>query len=172
MKVEIKRLIGPEHVAEVMDITRGKRTRDRMISVETWCKLLRTAFGVPHSPMRAVVYRIRVYDIPYYVAMHYRTHHVGVQFWISSQRTKESRGEIPQGSLVDMIFDINANGLIDMAMARMCGKAADETYAVMVTIRDLFLSSSDDYDRHLGFFLGPPCDIYGECFEMEPCGLI
>ena len=169
MKVEIQRMIGPEHVAEVMDITRGKRTRDRMISVETWRKLLRTAFGVPHSPMRAVVYRIRVYDIPYYVAMHYRTHHVGVQFWISSQRTKGSRGEIPQGSLVDMIFDINANGLIDMAIARMCGKAAEETREVMEAIAREFYCSEDDYDSEMSSMLSAPCEVYGECFEMEKC---
>ena len=172
MKVEIKRLIGPEHVAEVMDITRGKRSRDRMISVDTWCKLLRTAFGVPHSPMRAVVYRIRVYDIPYYVAMHYRTHHVGVQFWISSQRTKDSRGEIPQGSLGDMIFDINANSLIDMAKARRCQKADADARIVMGSIYGALCHDGDDYDRALSGFLAPPCDVYSECFEMEPCGLI
>ena len=169
MKVEVERLVGPEYAAEAMDITRGIRKGPREMSIETWRKLLRTAHGVPHSPMRAVVYRIRMYDIPSYVATHFARHHVGSQPYISSQRGERAKRELNQTDPVDAIFDVNANSLIDMAKARMCSKADPVANGLIQRIF-LRLNCLDEYDSEVAKAMGPPCEIYGQCFEIEPCG--
>lgn len=175
MKVSYLRKSGPEYITGALRATSGKDMFSlKSPTLKTWEKLLYTAGGVPHSPIRAVEYRVYVEDIPYCNAMHYRTHHVGVQFYIKSQREDRIGDSIPrseksQTELVDMMFDINANSIINMAMARLCAQADKETRELMKLLRNQFLDSEDPYDICLAKYMKPPCEWYNKCFEVKPC---
>lgn len=166
MEVKIERLTEIELALDAMKTTSGLLARKNKLNV--WKSLLVSAGGVPHSPLRAMRYRIKVEGIPYWVAMHYRTHHVGLDIYIQSQRSKENRDEEIQGALVNMILDINANALINIGKARTCFKASFETRQVVQSIRKV-LFEGDEYDQYLAQVICPPCEWYQKCFEPKPC---
>jgi hypothetical protein len=176
MKTSYIRLVGPEYMTGALRATSGK---DMYVlkypTIETFKKMVVSAGGVPHSPLRTMLYRIYVKDVKSWVTVHYVRHHIGVQFYVKSQRTdregsKGDRNKDPQDTLIDMMFDINANALLTMAQARLCTKAAPETQEVMKSIRHDFLNHSCEYDNILGMAMRPPCKWYEKCFEPQPCG--
>ena len=174
MEVSYIRLVGPEYITGALRATTGKDMyKVSLPKPETWERLVRSAHGVPHSPLRVVQYRFYIEDIPSWVTVHFVRHHVGVQFYIKSQRDDRNKSDTPrskkpQGELINMMFDINANSLINMAKARLCNQAAKETRQVMNVIKACLLASGDQYDNILGEYMLKPCDI-GDCFEPYPC---
>ena len=178
MKVSIRRLVGPEYMSGALRATAGK---DMYIikepSVRIFKQMVDTAGGVPHSPLRTVNYRVYVEDVMSWVTIHFVRHHIGVQFYIKSQRDdrqvdpKADRGAARQDTLINMMFDINANSLLTMAQARLCYKASPDTRAVMSAIKDELLNG-DIYDVVLADAMKPPCEWYGKCFEPKSCGKI
>ena len=176
MEIKYRRLTGPEAVRLPLLITQGKTTDlfdDKPIKLETWKKLIMSCYGVPHSPIRASVYRVLFLDIPSWVAVHYVRHHVGVQPYVMTQRTDnkdttEDRGKFPQDTPVNMLIDINVNSIIDIAKARLCLKAAPKTREIANALREELLKG-DEYDIALGEWMAKPCDMYGQCFEPSPC---
>lgn len=173
MKISYKRLTRLEDIIGPLNATQGKDLfEERVLSLKLWNKLLRSCGGTPHSPIRAVIYRFYLEDIPTFVATHLIRHHVGVQPYVQSQR--EDNTNIPrnfrtQVDPVNMILDINVNGLIDMAKARLCGKASKETREVLEEIKSTLQNSEDDYDISLSKYLKAPCQWYGICFEPQGC---
>jgi thymidylate synthase ThyX len=169
MKVSYVRLTGPEWMTGAMRTTTGKDMfAIKKPSLEVWKKMIASTGGVGHSPLRAVSYRIYVEDVPSWVTVHYVRHHVGVQFYVKSQRHL-GREEEPQGTLINMMFDINAQSLLSMAKARTCCKAAPQTREVMNLLRREMLQA-DDYDCMMAQAMIPSCEWYGSCFELDPCG--
>jgi hypothetical protein len=172
MKVSYVRLVGPEWMTGAMRTTSGgEMDVVKFPSLEMWKKMIVSAGGVGHSPLRTLMYRVYVTDVPSWVTVHYVRHHVGVQFYIKSQR-HEGRDEEPQGQLINMMFDINAHALLTMDKARTCKKAAKETRAVMEMLRHEMVHKGDDYDKMLAEVMVPPCEWYHSCFEPSPCGKI
>ena len=178
MRVVYKRLLGPEYMGVPMDVTQGKKIDpnfDNYPSISTWKKMLVTCGGVPHSPIRAVVYRLFAFDIPTWVSVHYVRHHVGFQPYIQSQRTDRQttandRGRARQDASVNMVADLNANTILNIAKARLCMKASPETRELMQLFRKELCGSIDPYDKELGLLMNPPCEWYLKCFEPRPCG--
>jgi len=177
MKVTIKRLVGPEYMTGALRATSGK---DMYVvkkpSLKTFKQMVVAAGGVPHSPLRTVLYRVYVEDVKSWVTVHYVRHGVGVQFYVKSQRTDRDEGPVdrnkqPQDTPINMMFDINANAIVTMAQARLCSKAAPETRAVMKAMKEQLLQG-DEYDEILGMAMQPPCEWYSKCFEPSPCGKI
>lgn len=170
MKVSFVRLVGPEWMTGAMRTTSGGDMQTvKLPSLEMWKKMIVSSGGVGHSPLRAVTYRVYVLDVPSWVTVHYVRHHVGVQFYVKSQR-HEGRENEPQGELINMMFDINAHALLTMAKARTCHKAAQETREVMKSLRHEMILNGDDYDKMLAEVMVPPCEWYHCCFEPSPCG--
>lgn len=170
MKVSYIRILGPEYMTGGLRTTSGKDMYSlAKPSLDIWKKMLVSTGGVGHSPLRAVVYRVYVEDVPSWVSVHYVRHHIGVQFYVKSQRHKGRELE-PQGQLVNMMFDVNAQSLINIAKARTCNKAAKETREVMEQLRWCLISSGDQYDEMLAQVMVPPCEWYEHCYELEPCG--
>jgi len=176
MKVKIERIVGPEYMTGALRTTAGKDMYTvKKPTLDTFKKMIVTAGGVPHSPLRAVNYRIYVEDVKSWVTVHYVRHHIGVQFYIKSQRTDRDnqdhsdRNKAPQDTLINMMFDINANSLLTMAQARLCHKASPDTRAVMRAIKSELLQG-DEYDELVGMAMQPSCDWYHRCFEPRPCG--
>lgn len=175
MEVSYIRKSGPEYITGALRATSGK---DMFIlkkpSLKTWETLLNTAGGVPHSPIRAVEYRIYVEDIPSWTSVHLVRHHIGVQPYVKSQRDDRNDDPIPrakknQDELISMMFDINANAIINLAKARLCNQASKETKEVLTSLKNAFLNSGDPYDSCLANYMKAPCQWYGKCFEVKPC---
>ena len=121
-----------------------------------------------HDPIRDIEVKFRWRDIPYWVAMHWKTH-----IWRSrtnSQRndrqTKYDRNEAPQGQVVDFIGDANGQHLIDTWRKRLCFMASPETrgYAedFKMTLRVAEPEVSD--------VLVPNCIYRCGCPESNSCG--
>lgn len=93
---------------------------------------LKTKFlASEHSPIRGLEYRWKWIDIPYWIAMHFRTHHIGIVHFISSQRNDIQklidRRKAPQDALVNHRIIINAQAIINVSRARTCFTASNET---------------------------------------------
>lgn len=138
-----------------------------------------------HSPIRELWFGIRM-EIPYWVAMHFRTHQLSEapypEFqldvrpdfkndYISTQRDDRnkndiSRGKKPQDELVSYIMSINAPALINMAHKRLCKQASEETRQVMKMIVDEVIKVCPQMKS----VLVPLC-VYrnGKCTEFFPC---
>jgi len=81
-----------------------------------------------HSPIRTQIYDVKMYGIPAFVAHHIRTHNVGVMgHWITSRRDDRG-GEASEkrDELVDHMFIVNAEGLINIAKQRLCIKSVHQ----------------------------------------------
>lgn len=82
-----------------------------------------------HDPIRDIEIKFRWRDIPYWVAMHWKTH-----IWRSRTNTQRNdrqenydRNKAPQDSPVDFIGDPNVQHLIDTLRKRLCYMASPET---------------------------------------------
>lgn len=148
--------------------TIGKRYAGSEVTDEWKRKILRSE----HSPIRTLMFTIRMTDIPYWVAMHFRTHKYGVEHFISSQRndrqTEYDRNKAPQDHPVSYIMDVNAQELIQMARMRLCGQASEETSEVMQAICRAVIEVNPEFEP----FLVPKCmkspgAFY--CNEFSPC---
>lgn len=67
-----------------------------------------------HSPIRLIELTVRITDIPYWVSVHFTRHKIGIEHFVSTQRTDrtgENRNEKPQSALVDYTFRANATSL-------------------------------------------------------------
>lgn len=84
-----------------------------------------------HSPIRGLNYRWVWHDQKSWVAMHIRTHTVGISQFISSQRNdiqdKYDRNKAPQDSPVEHECYANAQAIIAISKARKCLNASKET---------------------------------------------
>ena len=75
-----------------------------------------------HSPIRLLVFTVRLTDLPYWVSVHLTRHKIGVEHFVSTQRTDRTgvdREELPQGAPVDHTMVINAQALINISRKRL-----------------------------------------------------
>lgn len=130
-----------------------------------------------HSPIRRLHFAFFFEDIPYWVAMHLRTHvhdcPNGDEFtpYIKSQRddrqSKYERGKAPQDYPVNMIIDMSGEQLITIASKRLCALASPETQAVVWQMCQQAIVVAPEFEG----LLKPPCEWQnGVCYEMYPCG--
>lgn len=170
MLVKIERLTDPYRFLEAMRFTRGKRTADhREPSLALW----RGALEARHSPIRAVVYRVYLYNVPYHIHVHLVRHHIGVQFYVQSQRVlgDDKRGKLPQDAPVHVMFDANAEALMNMASKRLCKCAAKEAQEAVYLVKHELATQGDDFDFILSDHMVPQCDRFARCVEMKSCGM-
>lgn len=130
-----------------------------------------------HSPIRRLRFAFYLGGIPYWVAMHLRTHvhdcPNGDEFdpYIKSQRddrqSEYERGKAPQDQPVNMIIDMSGEQLMNFANKRLCRQASYETRGVVVAMCSEVLDKCPEFAGHLV----PMCDYHGGvCHEMYPCG--
>lgn len=182
MKVEIIKYPSEEDLKWVKTCTLntvGKKLGNKSIVTEEWIKRLVEA---EHSPIRELWFGIKM-EIPYWVAMHYRTHQIadGVydisirpdfkNDYISTQREDRindglSRSEKLQGEIVSYIMSINAPALVNMAHKRLCKQASEETREVMKEI----VKQVVEVAPYMKDVLVPMCKYRnGKCTEMFSC---
>lgn len=123
-----------------------------------------------HSPIRELVYRYVLHDIPYWVSVHLVRHHIGVQWYVQSQRNdrqnKYDRNSARQDSPVTVRVSLNAEALMNIANKRLCNQASEETRKVVQMMCDEALKATPELEG----LLVPMCAyLGGQCNEMFPC---
>ena len=121
-----------------------------------------------HDPIRDIEVKFEWRDIPYWVAMHWKTH-----IWrgrTNSQRNDRQaaydRNKAPQDSPVNFIGDPNAQHLIDTARKRLCYLASPETRKYMESLKEELLT----VEPELSDVLVPNCIYRCGCPEPTGCG--
>lgn len=122
-----------------------------------------------HSPIRGLIYCFKITNLKSWVATHFARHHVGIEKWISTQRTDRTgvnRDELPQGAEVTMEIEANAQALINLSRKRLCTQASPETRQVMQEIK----KEVQKQDPFMANVMVKECIYRGFCPEMWSCG--
>lgn len=120
-----------------------------------------------HSPIRDISVRWKWLNIPYWIAMHWKTHH-----WESkvstqrSDRTGIQRDKLPQDSPVDFTGEANCQHLIDTMRKRLCRQASPETRQYAEDLK----AAIHEAQPELSDVLVCNCVYRGLCSEIMPCG--
>lgn len=145
-------------------VTVGKRTAK--VPDQTWKHAILRA---RHSPIRTLQFAFYLQGVPYCVSTHL-ARHVHAQPFIRSQRndrqSEYDRNMARQDAPVDMIWYMNAEELMTIANKRLCMQAEKNTREIVRMMCDLVVSRLPEFKG----LLVPPCQIYGKCMEMFPCG--
>lgn len=167
-KIEIIRRPSEEDWARCYRLalgTEGKGT-DK-VSTPAWREKILKA---EHSPIRTLMWTVRMYDVPYWVAMHLVRHKYGVEWYVQSQRNdrqkRYDRNKARQDSPVMLTMDADAQALINISRKRLCYKAATETRQLWQAVCNVIIRESPEMLR----VLAPDCVYRGKCHEMQPCG--
>lgn len=137
---------------------------DTHIVSEDW---IRKLIKSEHSPLRGRIYLVTM-KVPYFVAMHFRTHHVGIDHFISTSRTDRT-GESerpPQTALVTYTAILNAQAILNTSRKRMCLKSSPETRKAWTDV----VSELNKVDPLLAEECKPQCLHLGRCTEFKSCG--
>jgi len=163
MKVVIEKLTGVDLMREACEFTmlKGK-------SKQT----LKSMYKMKHSPQRTQIFIVKMYDIPAFVAHHFRTHNVGFMGHFITSRRDDRGGEAEEtrSEPVNHMFICNAESLMDMSHDRMChGAVHIRTWEVMNEIKKQIETVDPDLYPHLK----PKCMVYRDgCTERNSCGLV
>lgn len=122
-----------------------------------------------HSPIRYLQFSFYI-ECPYWLSVHL-CRHVHAQPYVRSQRNDRqndyNRNTAPQDAPVSMIWDMNAESLMEISNKRLCNLAAAETRAVVRKMCDRVLDVCPEFDG----LLVPMCEYHGGvCREIKPCG--
>ena len=143
--------------------TQGKFDTPNEPSDDWKRKILRSE----HSPIRTLMFTIKMENIPYCNSVHFVRHKYGVEHYVQSQRKNPERGADRQDAPVTHIMDINAAELIFMSRKRLCFKADPITNEIMWNIRKAII----DIDPIWEDILMPACEYEeANCREFKPCG--
>jgi len=124
-----------------------------------------------HSPIRSLKFLITMKDLQYWVSVHFVRHKVGVDHYVSTQRTDRTgieRDNLPQGALVSHTMDANAQALIYMARKRECNQASVETRQAFKAVKKEIAK----YEPELASVMVRECVYRGFCPEIKCCGYV
>ena len=123
-----------------------------------------------HSPIRAIMFHIRIENLPSWVSVHFVRHKIGIEHYVRSQRsdrTGEDRDKLPQDSFVTHDMIVNADEILSISERRLCGKASPETRGVWEAVCKKFLEIGE---KELYEACKPYCVTHGGCREPKTCG--
>lgn len=166
MKVELTEIKGSyKQVANRCRTTVSKGE----LGKEPSDKFKRKILMAEHSPIRSLVYCFKITGLKSWVATHLVRHHVGVEKWVSTQRTDRTgvnRDELPQSQEVIMELEANAQAMINMSRKRLCHQASSETRQVMQAMKEEVAKQ----DKYMANVMVKECVYRGFCPEMVSCG--
>jgi thymidylate synthase ThyX len=171
MGVIVEQIVGWNKVVNSARTTVGKDPIKKDPSDAFKKKILTSE----HSPIRKLLFDITWENIPYWVAMHIRTHHVGFKsadddlYFIETQRsdrTQTDRDDLPQTAEVVLNIQINAQAMINVSRVRLCRQASTETRAAWIEM----LNEIQKIEPILYSLCTPNC-VYrnGLCQETTNC---
>lgn len=125
-----------------------------------------------HSPIKLVEYNIQFKNLRQWVGVHLLRHGFILPF-IHSQREDRrkldySRDKLPQGSLNDQDFVVNAQSLINISRKRLCRCASKETQEAWKAVK----AEIAKQDKVMADKMVPNCCYSGFCRELNCCGYI
>lgn len=123
-----------------------------------------------HSPIKLVEYCIKFKSLRQWVGVHLLRHGFTLPF-IHSQREDRReldcpRDELPQGTLNDQDFVVNAQTLINISRKRLCRCASKETREAWETVKE----EMKNVDPVMASKMVPNCVYSGFCRELNCCG--
>ena len=131
-----------------------------------------------HSPIREITIKWEWRDIPYWVHTHLVRHHIGIQYYVSSQRddrqpktagqAHESRKNKSQSELVTVKATANLQAILNISRKRLCKQASSETTQAWLE----FLMELNDHMPEVTDCTVPECIYRGFCPEMKSCGWV
>ena len=125
---------------------------------------LEKIYQCKHSPIRTQLFVVRLYGIPYEVAVHLRTHAAVGQLWIiGSERADRNTGK--RDGNTDVFALLNAQHLIEMSWKRLCFQSYTDTTRVMLKIKD----AVKEIDPALAEHMVPHCLYINRCDELKSC---
>lgn len=122
-----------------------------------------------HSPIRKMTFTWRWHELPYFVSVHICRHKVGIDHWVSTQRTDrtgEDRNAKPQDSPVNHECVANAQALLTISRKRLCNCASIETRNAWQMVK----SKVAETEPELASCMVRECVYRGFCPEMFGCG--
>lgn len=170
MIINIKKRTSWTTVLNNARITVGKNDIDK----EPSDKFKKQILIAEHSPIRNLLYEVTFESIKYWVAMHFRTHHIGFHsgeddlFFIQTQRsdrTQKERDLLPQNTLVNLRIVINAHSIINVSRVRLCRQAAKDTRECW----EQFISELENVEPILAKLCVPNCVYRCRCPEPLCC---
>lgn len=165
MKVEVKHISGTwREVADRARTTIGLEEGDKPISESYMRKL----YLCEHSPIRTEIYKIKFTDIPYWVTMHFARHKVGVEHFVSTQRTDrtgQNRDNKVQSEPVLYEMVLNSQAIINISRKRLCNCASKETRKAW----QMALEELKKINPVLVKACVPDCVYRGWCYEHKSC---
>ena len=154
-------------VANAARTTINMAEGDKEISEEYMYKM----YKCEHSPIRLRQFRIVIENCPSWVATHFCRHHIGVEKFVSTQRTDRTgvdRNKLPQDAPVRLEMWANAQAIINISRKRLCNCASKETRDIWIMV----LSELYKIDEPLYKACVPECIYRGHCPEYKGCGMI
>jgi hypothetical protein len=123
-----------------------------------------------HSQIKLVEYLISFKKLRQWVGVHILRHPFVLPF-IHSQREDRRelsvpRDELPQGTLNDQDFVMNAQTLINVSRKRLCSCASKETREAWKAVKDEIAKT----EPNMAAVMVPNCVYRGFCPERESCG--
>lgn len=172
MKIFVEKILGWERVLNDARITVGKEDLNKEPS-DAFKKAILIS---EHSPIRKLMFEVTWENIPYWVGMHFRTHHVGFKsgdddlYFVQTQRsdrTQSDRDGLPQDAPIKLRVILNAQTLINVSRVRLCHLASKET-------REAWQMLTHEVGRlepELSHLCVPNCLYRGFCPEgTKSCG--
>ena len=152
-------------VANAARTTINMAEGDKEISEEYMYKM----YKCEHSPIRLRQFRIVIENCPSWVATHFCRHHIGVEKFVSTQRTDRTgvdRNKLPQDAPVRLEMWANAQAMINISRKRLCSCASKETRQIWIRVLDELYK----IDEPLYKCCVPECLYRGHCPEYKGCG--
>ena len=130
---------------------------------------MRKMYKCEHSPIRLREFKIVIENCPSWVATHFVRHHIGVEKFVSTQRTDRTgvdRNKLPQDAPVRLEMWANAQAMINISRKRLCSCASKETREIWNMVLDELMK----IDEPLHDCCVPECLYRGHCPEYKGCG--
>lgn len=167
MKIEIQRVTSWTDVLNAARFTQRKEPRSGEPSVAWKKKIIKAE----HSPLRCLMFNIDFYDIPNYVSVHL-VRHVHAQPFVSTSRPDIDGKQIPReeqkkSDPVNMRLFLNAQEIINISRARLCGKAEQKTREIWRQV----IEELRKIEPELANACVPNCVYRRFCPEIKSCGL-
>ena len=124
-----------------------------------------------HSPIRRMKFYWRWKDLMYWVSVHLVRHKIGIEHWVSTQRTDRTgvnRNDIPQSALVKHACEADAQAMINISRKRLCNCASPETRDAWQKVKEKVA----ECEPELASCMVKECVYRGFCPEFTCCGYV
>ena len=121
-----------------------------------------------HSPIRLLKVRAKFIDLKSWVSVHFVRHKIGIEHFVSTQRTDRTginRDQIVQSERITHEFEANFQAIINISRKRLCNCASFETRSAW----KIFLKELEAFEPELVSICVPECIYRGNCYEYKSC---